>query len=451
MPCPGEGPCGPWDLDLSCCLVSGGFQDPCLGDGTPVPQVIIDQMILASSQYLWARTGRQYGCCQITIRPTQNPRDCGCESDNLTGYPWTPVHLANGDWTNVSCFCGEDPCGCPAEPCSIRLPYPVCSIDQVKVDGQIIGKSLYRVDDFRELVLTPGFITNTEDLTNPVGPLNGPVVDGPVTVTGPGTAGGSGGFIFPQDGQNYNINLGGCRRDLVFEFQVDPGTFGNFNFALSGGDFDLFPGEGHFSGLFDPPLLKTGINVRYSTPGDAGSVATFFIVANDSGCNADVNLQRVLSSSPDGLKLISVNWTEVGSGMDCWPKCNDLSKTDDEVGTMSVTLTYGRPVPELLKLAAQEFACQLIKKCVGKPCDLPQRVTSISRQGMNASFLDPMEFMKEGLTGIFLVDLAIKTYNPHGLYKKPWVGSPDSINNWRVTTWENKPGGREDPIGPNCT
>jgi hypothetical protein len=120
----------------------------------------------------------------------------------------------------------------------------------------------------------------------------------------------------------------------------------------------------------------------------------------------------------------------------CWPLCNNLSLPTTEAGTWSVTVTYGRPIPELVKLAATEFACQLIKRYAGRPCDLPQRIHSINRQGMSATFLDPMEFMKDGMTGIFLVDLAIKTYNPHKLYKKPLVASPDSIDRWAVTTWD---------------
>src|SRR5687768_6363018 len=111
MPCPGEGPCEPWDLDLSCCLVSGGFSDPCLGDGSPVPQVIVDQMILAASQFMWRKTGMQFGCCSPTIRPMcPNRCDNPCP-DGGSGFPWTPVHLASGEWTNVTCP-SKDNCAC---------------------------------------------------------------------------------------------------------------------------------------------------------------------------------------------------------------------------------------------------------------------------------------------------------------------------------------------------
>lgn len=98
----------------------------------------------------------------------------------------------------------------------------------------------------------------------------------------------------------------------------------------------------------------------------------------------------------------------------------------------TVSVTYGRPVPALVLRATAEFACQLIKSCVGAPCQLPQRMSSITRQGISVSFLDPMEFLKEGLTGLYLVDLAVRTYNPNQLQKRPSVSSPDSVGKWRV-------------------
>lgn len=278
MPCPGSGPCSVWDLDLGCCMVSGGFSDPCLGDGTPVSPEITDSSVLAASQFMWAATGRQFGLCTVILRPlciNQCPDDCTGLSDSGYGFPWTPLHQASGEWTNVTCT--QSNCTC-VNLCEVPLPYPICSVDEVLIDGVVVPNTEYSVINFNKLVR-----------------------------------------------------------------------------------------------------------------------------AKDAGC---------------------------------WPECNNLSLPNTEVGTWSITMTYGRPVPELVRLATAEFACQLIKKCVGRPCDLPQRIQSISRQGMNATFLDPMEFMRDGMTGIFLVDLAIKTYNPHKLYKKPAVVSPDSLNKWAVTTWD---------------
>lgn len=284
MACPGNGPCTAYPIDLSCCLnVSGAFPDACLNDGTPVDQAVINNAILVSSQLLWALTGRQFGTCSVTLRPCRNCDDECCLPDfgvdNIGystggGYPFYPVHLANGDWVNFSCSC-QDNCSC-TNLCEVRLPYPVCSVDEVLVDGIIQDPSSYKVLNFERLVRVP---------------------------------------------------------------------------SVSG---------------------------------------------------------------------------------DCWPRCNDLTKDDTEEGTWSVTLTYGRPVPDLVLFGAAQMACEIIKDCVGKPCNLPKRVSSVTRQGVSISFLDTMDFLDKGLTGLYYVDLAARTYNPNKLTRKSTVYSPDYKGKWNI-------------------
>lgn len=50
------------------------------------------------------------------------------------------------------------------------------------------------------------------------------------------------------------------------------------------------------------------------------------------------------------------------------------------------------------------LANQLMLQQSGRACELPQRVTSVSRQGVSWSFVDPMDFLDKGLTGIGQVD-----------------------------------------------
>lgn len=410
MPCPGVGPCGSWPLDLSCCLVSGGFPDPCLGDGTPVPTEITDQMKLAASQFMWAVTGRQFGCCTVTIRPCRKKCDDSCCIPSNMGFPWTPAHLADGSWTNIACGC-QDGCSC-SNLCSIDLPSPVCSVDAVFIDGVLVDPSIYRVDDFKKLV----HLGLCECLTN------SKYVYGPAM--GLNTANGGTFTITFTEGTTspiaWNASTG------VIQVMLDAVLGGGNSIVTS-----FIEGQPLNAGFL---IELAGIYEGLDVPG--------FIVSTDASLVTGPNTPYIypfIQSNEGGLTTIE-SCPEA-----CWPDCNNLSLPDTEVGTWSVTLTYGKPIPELVKLAASEFACQLIKKCVGRPCDLPQRIQSISRQGMNATFLDPMEFMKEGMTGIFLVDLAIKTYNPRKLYRKPAVVSPDSLNKWSVATWQNG-----DPIG-SCT
>lgn len=119
-----------------------------------------------------------------------------------------------------------------------------------------------------------------------------------------------------------------------------------------------------------------------------------------------------------------------------WPKCQDLTLDDDDVGTFSVTVTYGKFVPFLVAQATAELACQLLKACVGAPCQLPQRISSFTRQGVSVGFLDTMSFLEKGRTGIYIVDLAINTFNPRRLQKNASVYSIDNHPKWRRTDTE---------------
>ena len=401
MPCPGEGPCDSWDLDLRCLDDDGSVSDPCLGDGTPVPQEIVDAMILAASQFMWAATGRQFGTCTATIRPCRKDCNESCCISPETGFPWTPVHLTDGSWTNISCDC-DDGCSCVSR-CSINLPYPVCSIYEVVIDGEALDPSMYRVENHRKLVRLALGSEGKSNTKYVYGPSN----------TSLTADGGTFTLEFLEAGSTDPIPWNASEEDIQ---------------AI----LDSLLGEGVVKASLWLPNqpLNGGLTIELVGPYAGVDVPGYLIGADSSSVTGpDAPYTYPFNQLVEGgLDLIG---PEPGA---CWPKCNDLSKPNGEVGTWSVTLTYGKEIPELVRLAAAELACQLIKKASGRPCDLPQRIQSINRQGMSATFLDPMEFMSEGMTGIFLVDLAIKTYNPHRLFKKPSVVSPDSLNRWSVTT-----------------
>lgn len=100
-----------------------------------------------------------------------------------------------------------------------------------------------------------------------------------------------------------------------------------------------------------------------------------------------------------------------------WPMCN----------TTLITYRFGRPVPHGGVLSALTFASELGKSTAGKPCSLPARVQSVTRQGISFTTLDDMEFLTDGLTGLYSVDLWIRSVNPHGLTQEPQVWSPDIV------------------------
>jgi len=100
----------------------------------------------------------------------------------------------------------------------------------------------------------------------------------------------------------------------------------------------------------------------------------------------------------------------------CWRTCNDVE----------VSYTFGAPPPVLGQMAARELANQYVLALTGDDaCALPQRVTQVSRQGVSWTLLDPQDFLDKGLTGIYGVDLFLRTVNPHKAQMRSRVFSPD--------------------------
>ena len=163
MGCPINGPCEPFatQADLCCLGPTGMFPDPCLADGQAVDQELIDNALIAASELLWAETGRRFGVCEVTIRPcskTCSPCEGWPFDTSSFYYGFRPAYmpfLDGGVWTNISpCGCADD-CWCTAAE-EIALPYPVCEVSEVLIDGSVLPATGYRVDDFNKLVRTDG-------------------------------------------------------------------------------------------------------------------------------------------------------------------------------------------------------------------------------------------------------------------------------------------------------
>jgi len=95
---------------------------------------------------------------------------------------------------------------------------------------------------------------------------------------------------------------------------------------------------------------------------------------------------------------------------------------------LGVEITYRSGVnpPEAGRQAAIILANQLIAaETDPENCQLPQRVTSVSRQGLDFTLLDPQDFLEQGRTGIYEIDAFIKASNPINARKKPRVFSVD--------------------------
>jgi hypothetical protein len=121
---------------------------------------------------------------------------------------------------------------------------------------------------------------------------------------------------------------------------------------------------------------------------------------------------------------------------DCWPQCQDLDK-NPAVGvenTFTITGVFGRTVPQEALDAAGLLACEIGKAIAGQPCRLPQRMQSLTRQGVSVQFPSPNTYLDRGLTGLNEVDQLVVQLNPGRLTRAPLVLSPD-VSPTRRTTW----------------
>lgn len=127
---------------------------------------------------------------------------------------------------------------------------------------------------------------------------------------------------------------------------------------------------------------------------------------------------------PSAYKIEAYRWlVRVDGGK--WPCTNNLTGEPGDPGTWTITYSFGKPVPRDGRIAATIFACELAKNRCGADNCLPQRLKSISRQGMEMAFADPLEFIDDGQTGIYEVDMWLKGVNPSKIKRRSRIHRPD--------------------------
>jgi hypothetical protein len=104
-------------------------------------------------------------------------------------------------------------------------------------------------------------------------------------------------------------------------------------------------------------------------------------------------------------------------------------------GDLDITYTYGVLPPAAGRMAARDLATQFAMLWGGREdeCSLPSRVTNVNRQGVSWVLLDQQDFINELRTGIYAVDLFLKTVNPDRARARTKVFSPDIPRGKRKT------------------
>lgn len=125
---------------------------------------------------------------------------------------------------------------------------------------------------------------------------------------------------------------------------------------------------------------------------------------------------------PSAYYLVDHSTVQAATGIP-WTPCN-----------LEITYSYGTYAPTMGRMAARTLAIEFVKLFEGSDdCALPQRVTSIARQGVSYTLLDSQDFIEEMRTGIYMVDLFLKSTNPDKARAKARVFSVDVPRGRRYT------------------
>lgn len=128
----------------------------------------------------------------------------------------------------------------------------------------------------------------------------------------------------------------------------------------------------------------------------------------------------------DRRTLVRMNIPGHPTNVQAWPSCQDLSLDDDQPGTFSVRYTYGADPPSLGRAAAIQLARELWFAMNGGKCNLPQKTTKVVRNGITLERIVPLaKMLREGATGLTLVDMFMAKANPIGMIRRPAIYSPD--------------------------
>jgi hypothetical protein len=151
-------PCS-WDpIPCGCSLAPSNPTSPDPGEVES-----IQYAVESASFVLWALSGRQFGCCELTFRPCR--RDC---SGGSGGGAWG-AYLSGGKWYNASCRQCATTCAC-SEVSEVRLAHaPACSVTAVIADGMVLPPAGWRLEDDEWVVLTEGAFPECQDMTAPLG------------------------------------------------------------------------------------------------------------------------------------------------------------------------------------------------------------------------------------------------------------------------------------------
>lgn len=186
-----------------------------------------------------------------------------------------------------------------------------------------------------------------------------------------------------------------------------------------GGGGGLVPFVGTDGDWHNTPLAcSAGCRCRATCEAElAGPVASVTSVTVD-GAVVDAGAYRV--------DVQQGTWLLVRTDGQCWPWCQDFDADVTADNTFQVVYGRGTAVPQTVLDAAGILACEFAKAISGSGnCRLPQRLQSLSRQGVEITAAEITNADLGYVTGIDEVDAVIALENPARRHAPPQVFSPD--------------------------
>lgn len=119
-----------------------------------------------------------------------------------------------------------------------------------------------------------------------------------------------------------------------------------------------------------------------------------------------------------GSAIEVTDWCHIGNGVvRLQPTSNFYTLPNPCGASRSVRVVFrtANNLPFGTERAVLNMADQFYRAVTGRPgCKLPERVTSVTRQGVSWTVLDPMDFLTKGMTGVGTVDLWLASANGRG-------------------------------------
>lgn len=141
------GPCAPWPVRWTC-------------DISTESPTVTGLAVAAATDIIWALSGRRFGTCSVKLRPCRRTCTDSVFPDGVRPWPGTTWggSLGYGGWGWINAGCGTcgDTCSCTTLP-QVKLPAPVSTITEVRVDGVVLTGTAYKLYDNDLLIRTDGF------------------------------------------------------------------------------------------------------------------------------------------------------------------------------------------------------------------------------------------------------------------------------------------------------